>query len=410
MMLFVALAACAPAADTPLPAATATPEAVVIATEAASATPTTIDSITPTATSTVTAFPTATRPATAIPINSPTRASSPFNSTFFATASVATSQTITTQSHGDLWPSCWADDDNVYAANGDGTGFGSHFNDIVVNRISGPLNHLTGVALATGNQVATIWGPNAQSYNRKPTGMACINGALYLAVQNLHKSTFDDAPSASISKSTNHGTTWTWDTQEPMFKDGQFTTIFFLDFGKNNTNAIDNYVYAYGLTNNWRGQDKLYLARVPSDQIQYRPAWQFYTGTDPNPGGSPHWSAVFDTKTPVLQDVADSIGQGGVVYNKPLNRYIYTSWGGGAKPTFFFYDAPKPWGPWERFLTREFANTASDYGGYATTIPSKFISPSGKTMWVQSNICQPCKNTKLGNYSFSLREFIVVTE
>ena len=268
------------------------------------------------------------------------------------------------------------------------------------------MNNLTGVALATGNQVGTIWGPNAQNYNRKPTGMACINGALYLAVQDLHISTFADAPSASISKSTNHGTTWTWDTQEPMFKDGQFTTIFFLDFGKNNANAIDSYVYAYGLDNNWRGQDKLYLARVPSDQIQSRPAWQFYTGTDPNPGGSPHWSSVFDTNTPVLHDVANSIGQGGVVYDKPLDRYIYTSWGGGATPTFFFYEAPKPWGPWERFLTREFANTASDYGGYATTIPSKFISPSGKTMWVQSNICQPCKNTKLGNYSFSLREFI----
>jgi hypothetical protein len=100
------------------------------------------------------------------------------------------------------------------------------------------------------------------------------------------------------------------------------------------------------------------------------------------------------------------------VYNKPLNRYIYTSWGGSSKgesskPTFNVYEAPKPWGPWKRFLTKEFANTASDYGGYATTIPSKFISPDGETMWIQSNICIPCGRS-VGNYAFALRKLVAV--
>src|SRR5215475_12950661 len=111
-----------------------------------------------------------------------------------------------------------------------------------------------------------------QNYNRKSTGMVCVNGTLYLAIQNLNKTPeapFDDAPSASISKSTDHGVTWTWDKSAPMFSDHKFTTIFFLDFGKNNANAIDKYVYAYGLDNNWRqafgtvlDPVDVYLARV----------------------------------------------------------------------------------------------------------------------------------------------------
>jgi hypothetical protein len=42
-----------------------------------------------------------------------------------------------------------------------------------------------------------------------------------------------------------------------------FTTIMFLDFGKNSANAIDGYVYAYGFDNDWRDQQMVYLARVP---------------------------------------------------------------------------------------------------------------------------------------------------
>jgi len=32
--------------------------------------------------------------------------------------------------NGDLWPSCWAEDDNLYAANGDGKGFGKVYTDM----------------------------------------------------------------------------------------------------------------------------------------------------------------------------------------------------------------------------------------------------------------------------------------
>ena len=50
-----------------------------------------------------------------------------------------------TAGNGDLWPSCWADDGNLYAANGDGTNFGSTFYPMAIGQIAGmPPTRRTG--------------------------------------------------------------------------------------------------------------------------------------------------------------------------------------------------------------------------------------------------------------------------
>jgi len=268
--------------------------------------------------------------------------------------------------------------------------------------------------------LATNVGTNysGAGYNRKPTGMVCVGNAMYLAFQNLSTdfSPANNAPAASIAKSTDHGLTWTWDTSAPMFNNHIFTTIFLLDFGKNNAHAIDNYVYAYGFDNNWRRQQKMYLARVPSTSIQTRSSWQFYTGTDG--AGNPTWSSDINAKIPVLEDdrllysttfgsICDGcgsspvLGQGGVVYDKPLGRYIFTSW---SEESFEFYEAPHPWGPWSLFLSKDFGllRLTQNRGLYGTSIPSKFISADGKTLYVQSNVC--CGGDA---YRFSLRKLNV---
>ena len=116
--------------------------------------------------------------------------------------------------------------------------------------------------------------------------MVSVGGVLYMAVQDLRRTQdglFDDAPAASIYKSTDKGRTWTG-TSEPMFKDYVFTTIMFLDYGKDNGNSPDGYVYAYGLDYNWRDSfsgrvtdpTNLYLARVPGNSVQDRSKWEFF--------------------------------------------------------------------------------------------------------------------------------------
>ncbi|MFI2510465.1 FG-GAP-like repeat-containing protein [Streptomyces sp. NPDC018972] len=324
--------------------------------------------------------------------------------------------------HGDLWPNCWSDDDNVYAAYSDGTGFGSDFSDIGVTKISGMPGGLTGSQLST--DVGQIW---SAGHNRKPTGMACVNGDLYLVVQDLAHD-FNDAPAATIARSTDKGRTWTWDRNRPMSGGGVFTTVMFLDYGKNYANAPDDHVYAYGLDHNWRDSFDntvpdpvdLYLARVHKNSVMDENAWQYMSGTDTS--GNPVWSTEISQRKPVLHDdrrVYQNVltpgrardmtvlGQGGVVYNKPLNRYIYTSW---TEYTFEFYESPTPWGPWKHFATKDFGGypwTHSKHGGYATTIPSKYISADGKSMWLQSNVCPCGGGYPQGDhyaYTFSLRK------
>ncbi|MGW8887203.1 hypothetical protein [Streptomyces sp. NPDC055749] len=357
-------------------------------------------------------------------------AGSPPASSFFSTVQVDSGATVGAPAvgdnvdHGDLWPNCWSDDDHVYSAYGDGVGFNASFSDIGVARISGTPGNLSGTTLAQGNAVGQTWTAN---HNRKPTGMACVGGDLYLAVQDLSYD-FNDAPAATIARSTDHGRTWTWDRSAPMFGNGVFSTVMFLDYGKAYANAPDGYVYAYGLDHNWRDSYSdivpdpadVYLGRVPRGAVQNRSAWEFVSGSDTS--GNPTWSSDISRRTPVLHDdrhIYQSvytggrardlsvISQGGVVYNKPLNRYIYTSW---SEYTFEFYEAPNPWGPWRHFATKDFGGypwTHAKHGGYATTIPSKYISADGKSMWMQSNVC-PCgggvPSGDHWSYTYSLRK------
>ncbi|MGF3055546.1 DUF4185 domain-containing protein [Microbacterium sp. YY-01] len=317
-------------------------------------------------------------------------------------------------SDGDLWPNCWSDDDALYTANGDGAGFGDEFSDIVMNRVTGtPTNNdLDGEALAYGDDLGQVW--SGEGFTRKPTGMLCIDGALYLAVQDLGPD-FNEAPASTIARSDDHGNTWEWNDTAPMFDNGVFTTIWFADYGKDAQHRPDDaYVYAYGLDGNWRDSytdiapdpTELFLARAPVDSIQDAATWQFYAG---NPGDpTPAWTTDIVQKQPVLIDDRRAHGmsvlsQGGVTYLPKHDRYLYTSW---TEFTFEFYEAPQPWGPWQSILSEDFGEypwTGERIGGYGTTVPSKYVSDDESIVWVQSNVC-PCAPAGVTSYWFGLRE------
>lgn len=361
----------------------------------------------------------------------------------FATVDIEYGESVGSDSDGDLWPSAWADDGNLYAANGDGAGFSDGaFADVVVNRIEGtPKGGIAGERLAAEGAVSPVWG-NPAIFNRKPTGMLAVDGngdgrdELYLAVQDLAygevRGSFDHVPSASIVRSDDYGRTWRA-TEKPMFTDYAFTTVMFLDFGQSNSGSTVlgpegvGYAYAFGLDGNWRTSysrvvadpTDLYLARVPIDAIQDITRWQYFAGRE---NGGPTWSGSLDARVPVLTDIRrlydentdmgagghTVLGQGGVVYNAPLKRYFYTSW---TEHTFQFYVAEQPWGAWELFHEQDFGPYPWDgplsphakHGGYATTMPSKFISSDGLEMWIQSNWFVGSDSYTGTTYRFSLR-------
>lgn len=321
---------------------------------------------------------------------------------------------------GDLWPLAWADDDNIYTANGDGFGFGVVWADIVVSKIHGYPKNLTGESIpwAWGRHLGGRWPPEAWQVSRKPTGMICVDGVLYLFYQNLKNflsdNEFGDAPAASISWSNDYGKNWQWDSTGPMFSDHVFTTGMFLDYGRCNRYAFDDYIYVYGLDYNWRystgyRSTKMYLARVPKNRIPDRAAWEFFTGLSK---GQPSWSPYIDDRTPVLLDETEYAGntgvsQGSIVYIPALNRYLYSTWSDSA---WIFHEAPQPWGPWTRCGIKPWHEQPISeewFGGYATVVPSKFLSLDGRSGWIVSSLLGA-----LGNryYRFGMRQIQIETE
>lgn len=349
-------------------------------------------------------------------------------------AHVAQANTVMTASDGDLWPSAWGSDGWLYTAAGDGTGFARHgWSDIVVNRIEGtPETGLRGERLADGDAVAPIWDP--ERFNRKPTGMVCVcpgdRDVLYLAVQDLRATPgpdmFNEAPTATIVRSDDLGRTWSW-PDTPMFTGHEFTTVMFLDLGQ--CNGGSEWVYAYGLDGNWRTSfsrlvpdpTELFLARVRADRVQDRSAWEFAAGLDG--AGGPVWSPDIGARRPVLVDARrhyptpafgmsahdfTGIAQGGVVWNPGLGRYLYSTW---SEYTFEFFEAPAPWGPWRHLHSHDFGHfpwhgprsPLAKHGGYAPTMPSKFLSADGRDLWLQSNWFVPASSRGGRAYSFGLR-------
>ncbi|TDE89635.1 DUF4185 domain-containing protein [Occultella glacieicola] len=377
-------------------------------------------------------------------------------SDFFAVAAVSYAAGVSSPSDGDLWPSAWADDGALYAACGDGLGFSDGpWSDLVINRVDGdPRTGLTGQRLAAGREVAPVW-TDPERFNSKPTGMVAVDGdgdgrdELYLAVQDLRcgasPDTFNTAPAAGVVCSRDYGRTWTA-PERAMFTD-EFTTIMFLDFGQSNRRAAvlratagtvgpgepdpAAFVYAYGLDHNWRTSysgvvpdpQDLYLARVPAASVLDRSTWEFFAGTGPD--DVPTFSSVLTDRVPVLTDTrrvgtavpvpmapapvpGSVLAQGGIVYNPGLDRYLYSSW---TEFTFEFYESPTPWGPWRPFLSHDFGpfpwsgprSAEPRHGGYATTIPSKFLSEDGRDAWVQSNWFVGASTHGGSSYHFSLR-------
>lgn len=322
---------------------------------------------------------------------------------------------------GDLWPSAWGEDDRLYTANGDGFGFGWIFTDIVFSVIEGIPPNLAGrTPLFAGHAfIAAKWGPRRWEVSRKPTGMVCVDGDIYLFYQNLKNAfsdnAFGDAPHASISVTRDKGRTWEVGRSEPMFTDHVFTTGFFLDYGKCQEHAIDEYIYVYGLDYNYRysegfDQTKMYLARVHRESILDREAWEFFTGLD-RKGAT--WSSDIEERVPVLEDEElywddkSGIAQGSVVYFPQWGRYLYST---RAYREWIFYEAGEPWGPWAKITVQEWMGGWSEdwHAGYNAVIPSKYLDEDGLGGWIMSSLSWSYFDGMY--YNMGLRRFTLEVE
>lgn len=274
----------------------------------------------------------------------------------------------------DNWPMTWADDGHQYTTWGDGGGFGGTNEagrvSLGVARIEGDGADYTG---------HNVWGGlNAEAaaeFDGKSYGIICVGGILYLWVSPGSGNTNYDE--ARIAKSTDHGRHWQLADWAFTRGDG-FMTPTFCQFGRNNADARDDYVYSYA-TRLQDADDKMQvpgmidLIRVPKDRIMQRDAYEFFAGRSPQ--GSPTWTPDLHARRPVFED-PNGTRRTSVVYQPGLRRFfLCTPHGQPDSGNLGIFDAPEPWGPWTTIAYYE------NWGGFGSiffwTFAPKWFSEDG---------------------------------
>jgi hypothetical protein len=310
---------------------------------------------------------------------------------------------------GDLWSTTWADDDNLYAASDDTSGFKNVCSsNLAINRISGSgppdlqgftINCMAayGRASETRKEDGGMW---------KACGLTCVDGILYLSVsrqltcatepRGVWQGRFSpfwiqETWDSSIVKSTDHGRTWSPAPKlgQAMFPGRSFGTPFFVQYGKDGNgqrDEADAYVYALSNDGTWNNGNWMILGRVARNRIaQLNSAdWEFVHGYDDK--GKPLWRPRYDDALYVFR-APNRTSMTGVHYLPGLDIYVMPQWHypyldderrRWTVTRLEFYQAPAPWGPWALFHTQEFEPES----WYNPCIPSKFISSDGRRFWI----------------------------
>ena len=208
----------------------------------------------------------------------------------------------------------WADDDHQYGIWGDGDGFAGPNSkyrvSLGVARIEGEYDNYVGYD-RYGNKESSEFEADIRG---KSWGIISLKGNLYAWIH-------PDKPGAwgnweyhhtesRLFVSKNMGASWQsadWAfTQKDELIGGNI-----LQFGKNNSGALDKYVYHYmvspyifrdtaGNATELQVPGRIYLLRVPERKIMRKEAYEFFSGfKDENP----IWSGNIKDKKPVFADI-----------------------------------------------------------------------------------------------------------
>ncbi|MCC8425834.1 serine hydrolase [Mucilaginibacter sp. UR6-11] len=295
---------------------------------------------------------------------------------------------------GDLWPSTWGDDGAMYTAYGDGNGFKPQ-TDIKLSSglavVSGTPPDLTGVNIRTPSGERVGEGPAGE----KASGIIMVDGKLYLWMRNTGN--------ARLACSADHGKTWVW-------ADWKFDTSFgcpnFINYGKNNAGAKDDYVYTYSVddASAYKYADQMVMARVNKNHIMDWAAYQFFAGYDS--AGRPVWSEDIRKRKACYVNPGKTY-RSGMTYDAPLKRYLWCQiiplsgnkeeQGPRFKGGLGIFESRDPWGPWRTvFYARQW-----DMGpGESGSLPTNWMSKDGKSLYYLFS----------GNDSFSVRKLVLQTK
>lgn len=301
---------------------------------------------------------------------------------------------------GDVWTTTWADDDNLYSATDDTTGFNHACNsNLALQKImGGPPPQVHGVTVNPMSAFGKIASLKEDGACWKASGLTCVDGLLYLSVSR-HKYASEQGYSywiqetwdSSIIKSADHGKTWsaTPELNHAMFSGRIFSNPFFVQYGKNGEASKDGseaYVYAASNDGAWNNGNWMIMGRVRRDRLsKLDPSdWEFIHGYDKH--RKPIWQPRRDNALYIFRAPGQA-SMTGIHYLSGLDLYIMPQWyypyqrdpkRRWTVTRWQFYQSPTPWGPWVLFHTQEFEPQSF----YNPSIPSKFISEDGRKFWI----------------------------
>jgi hypothetical protein len=278
----------------------------------------------------------------------------------------------------DLWPVTWGADDHLYAAWGDGGGFGGTDRDgrvaLGFARIEGRPERFVGVNINGGKN--PVHRPSFATRG-KTGGVLAVGDRLY-AWLNTQNGKWPDVDQALIWSDDKAAT---WKRSPWVFPKGQgnLKPSTFLNFGKDYTgvpHGLRGYVYFYGQR---QGEAKnTYVGRAPQDKLTERGAHEFLSGIKDN---KPQWSSDPRKARPVFTDSNGTADLASVVYVPGLKRYLLSTFHKGPGQLGVF-DGPSLWGPWTTVAYEErWGRMGADGQGLTCSFPQKWMSADGRTLW-----------------------------
>jgi len=289
---------------------------------------------------------------------------------------------------GDTYPMTWATDGDIYTSSGDPL-WGETPSGLDIEKFRGGPTDYRITKVNSMNDYLGWCGDGP-----KPSGMICVDGILYLAVQNSrrcqrppHSLVSQHGSDAQIVYSCNQGLFWVpalANIAEPMFPGHKFGGPAFINFGKDNAGARDSFVYAVS-SDQFDNGSNLRLGRAPADSLMRREAWQWVCAFDPS--GEPAWHSDIDEAIPILS-LHRWIGLPDMVYLAGIRRYLLFTWRLHADfstddgTDLLILEAPEPWGPFSLVHFEEYWE-GKFFNPYCPRLPLKWVEPDGVTCWLQ---------------------------
>jgi hypothetical protein len=305
---------------------------------------------------------------------------------------------------GDTFPMTWADDDEIYTSAGDPL-WGESRSGLDVEKFSGMPPDYKITKVHHMNEYLG-WGGDGP----KPSGMICVDGILYLAFQNMlrtrrppHSLISQHGSDAQIVYSTCHGHAWVPCLPyigTPMFLGHKFGGPAFVNFGKNNARARDQYVYAVS-TDQWDNGSNLRLGRVPQNEIMRREAWEFVCAF--GPGGEPAWHYDLEEAIPILS-LHRWISLAGIQRYLLLTWRLHKDFSPDDGTDLLVLEAPEPWGPFSLVHFEEYWEGRA-FTPYCSRLPLKWMEADGITGWLQFSGSWGSHGQAQGHYRSHIRKF-----